>query len=208
MLKIEGEYWWKLYILRMNTYDRSIWHMIQVMKNQTICWELFVSSCSLQGGTLVSSTVHCTRTLDDGAKDSQGVAKLRVLSPKSCCESLFDLEIWRELEVLSDWEGTCRAFSQELLSNVYQNLENFRSDRRQLMLDVNMRDRYIGEIGRNKGQSKSPITVWKCESEISDHQDESRFLSTERGGNDSHLGQQVGIQRAFWSDPLETTLAW
>lgn len=189
-------------ILRMNTYDRSIWHMIQVIQSNYLLWAICFIMFS---ATWNIDFLNCTCTLlEDGTKGSQSVAKLKtwVLSPKSDCESLFKLEIWRVLEVLSDWAGTCKVFSQvspitfsfeELLSNVYQNLENFRSDRRQLMLDVDIRD-ILGNR-KKQGADQSSITAWKCESEMSDITKMSllsfplklgNLFFTETTGKDSH----------------------
>ena len=86
--------------------------MIQVIQSNYLLWAICFIMFS---ATWNIDFLNCTCTLlEDGTKGSQSVAKLKtwVLSPKSYCESLFKLEIWRVLEVLSDWPGTCKVFSQ------------------------------------------------------------------------------------------------
>ena len=210
IMKIEGESWWNLYILQYEYNMAAYLHILFMWFNQTICCELFVSSCPLQGGSfMLIFFLNCTRTLEDGTKGSPNVAKLKtwVLSHTGS-----HFSSWK-LQVLSDWAWTCEAFPQELLSNVYQNLENFRSDRRQLLLDVDTRDK--GNRKR-QGASTSPIIAWKFESGISDIAKISimsfqlnlgNLFSTEPGGKGWHLGQQIQpyISRVG-SDLPKTTL--
>ena len=199
--------------------------MIQVIQSNYLLWAICFIMFS---ATWNIDFLNCTCTLlEDGTKGSQSVAKLKtwVLSPKSYCESLFKLEIWRVLEVLSDWPGTCKVFSQVSPITFFfwgvaeQRLsEPWKLPQRSAAVDAWRR--HQGYIGKSEDTRGRPILhhylkVWKWD--VWYHQDESPFLSAEawklifhwnHGEGFTSASRFNGIQRASreWSSQNDRDL--